>query len=236
MRNESSPVTDQKRISRAEEISSALREEIVSGALTPGQWLRQEEIAERFGTSRIPAREALKQLEGEGLVNLVAHAGARVATLDPAELNEIYVMREQLEPLAIRMSAPNLTDEDLEELEAMVVEMEGISATAPDSEAFVAGLAVDRRFHALATSAANMPRLQQLVENLLAAAQPYRRAYIILLDDPERRRFNDLEHRLLLDALKRREPFHAEMVARMHIGRTRQALQEHAEGFQAPTD
>ena len=217
----------------AEVISGALREEIVSGTLQPGRWLRQEELAERFGTSRIPAREALKQLEGEGLVNLIAHSGARVATLDPSELNEIYVMREQLEPLAIRMSAPNLTDTDLEELEALVVEMERISATAPDRDSFVAALSVDRRFHTLATSASGMPRLQQLVHNLLAATQPYRRAYIILLDDPERRRFNDVEHRLLLDALKRRESSHAEMVARLHIARTRQALQEHAGGLQA---
>src|SRR5437762_1408304 len=113
----------------AQRISAALREEIVRGELQPGQWLRQEEIAQRFGSSRIPAREALRQLEGEGLVNLVAHSGARVARLDPGELNEIYLMREQLEPLAVRFSTANLTDSQLGQLETYLREIENVSAT-----------------------------------------------------------------------------------------------------------
>jgi DNA-binding GntR family transcriptional regulator len=217
--------------SMAERISATLREEIVSGGLQPGQWLRQEELAERFGTSRIPVREALRQLEGEGLVNLVAHAGARVARLDPGELNEIYLMREQLEPLAVRMSAANLSDNDLEQLEALICEIESVSVTAQDRDKFLATLEVDRRFHALASSAANMPRLQQIVESLLLAAQPYRRAYIVLFDDPDHRRYNNVEHRLLLDALRRREADNAELIMRLHIGRTRHALMERAEAL-----
>lgn len=222
-----------ERQSMAERVSTALREQIVSGELRPGQWLRQEAIANRFGTSRIPAREALRQLEGEGLVNLTAHSGARVALLDPGELDEIYQIREQLEPMAIAQSAPRLTDEDLLQLEALVVEMEELTDGPYNHEAIINFLGVDRRFHLTASSAARMPRLLQLVENLLLAAQPYRRAYLLLLDDPERIHFNNIEHRLLLDALRRREPSEAELILRLHIGRTRRVLQKHAEVFRA---
>lgn len=215
----------------AERISRHLRDEIVSGDLRPGRWLRQEEIARRFGASRIPAREALRQLEGEGLVNLTAHAGARVARLDSGELDEIYQIREQLEPMAAARSTLSLSDEQLAGLERRVVEMESLTQGQAGAAALVRSLELDRSFHIAIIAAAAMPRLQRMVESLLSAAQPYRRAYLLMPDEPHRMQLNDVEHRLLLEALRRRQPVEAELVLRLHIRRTRVALEQHREVF-----
>ena len=85
-----------------------LRDEILDGRLRPGERIHQQAVAERFGTSRLPVREALRQLQHEGLVVVLPNAGARVARLDQAELVEVYLLRERLEPLAIELSAPGL--------------------------------------------------------------------------------------------------------------------------------
>jgi len=81
---------------------------ILSGDLAPGSRIRQEELALRFGTSRIPVREALRYLESEGLVTLKANSGAWVARLDLADCIEVYKIRERIEPLAISESVLHL--------------------------------------------------------------------------------------------------------------------------------
>ena len=93
-------------------IVSELRDEILDGRLRPGERIHQEAVAERFGTSRLPVREALRQLQHEGLVVVLPNAGARVVRLDQAELGEVYLLRERLEPLAIERSAPGLSTAD----------------------------------------------------------------------------------------------------------------------------
>ncbi len=87
-------------------VIDTLREAILAGRLSPGSRVRQEELAEEFGISRIPVREALRRLEAEGLVVLVPNSGAWVAKLDRAECVEIYRIREQIEPLAILDKLP----------------------------------------------------------------------------------------------------------------------------------
>jgi DNA-binding GntR family transcriptional regulator len=101
-------VSVDKRRPLAEWVSAQLREAILNGSLKPGERIRQEAVATQYGTSRIPVREALRQLASEGLVSLVPDVGARVARLDLNELDEIYKLREQLEPLTIRESVPHL--------------------------------------------------------------------------------------------------------------------------------
>ena len=80
----------------------------------PGDRIRQEEVAERFGASRLPVREALRILEAEGLTEHEPDKGARVPRLDEHEVDVIYQMRERLEPLALAESLPHLTDADLD--------------------------------------------------------------------------------------------------------------------------
>src|SRR5262245_56278227 len=108
----------------SQRVTNEIRDLILNGELAPGERIRQEALAERFGTSRIPVREALRQLESEGLVSLVPNSGASVAKLDLNECLEIYKIRELLEPLALSESIPYLTDAEIAALEAATLAME----------------------------------------------------------------------------------------------------------------
>lgn len=111
---------------------------ILSGQLKPGDWLRQDEMAEAFGVSTMPVREALRQLQAEGLVTLHRRRGAAVASLSVAELEEIYRIREALETLAVHWAAENLKRIPIETLGSLLGEIEAAEAHLDD---------VDRRLH-----------------------------------------------------------------------------------------
>lgn len=208
----------------ADTVSSELRAAILDGQLRPGERIRQEDVARRFGMSRIPVREALRQLASEGLVVLEPHVGARVASLDLEELDEIYQLRERLEPFAIARSTPKLSDQQIEELRSLVKRMEEVA----DPEDLTRWLGLDRRFHLATFAGAPLPRLLGLIEGFWNATQQYRRVYTLL---PERLALAHAEHRLLLEALERRDPDDAERILQTHIRRTRLTLEEHMELF-----
>lgn len=205
-------------------IAERLRGEILEGRLPPGTRIRQEAVASDFGVSRIPVREALSQLEREGLITNVPHAGARVARLDLQEHLEIYRIREALEPIAIAESATRLTPEQLDELRQMEVEFEQLGT---DPERW---LEADRRFHLATYAAAPMPRLLEMIEGFWNSTQHYRRAYLSTLD-AEGHRLVYYEHALILDALERHDAADAEARQRSHLRRTRLMLVQHPELF-----
>lgn len=206
-----------------------LRDAILEGRLRAGTRIRQEAIARELGTSRIPVREALRQLENEGLVSLVPRSGARVAKLDYAEYTELYRIREELEPLAIAQSAPRLSADDLAQLRDLMLQIEGSDDPA-------VWLVLDRRFHLASYAAAPMPRLLKMIEGFWNTTQQYRRAYYGTVaaardgSSPELP-MTHLEHRLLFDALERRDPHDAQCILRAHIRRPRLALSSHQELF-----
>lgn len=104
-------------------VATSLREEIVSGRLEPGQALGQEFLAGLFGVSRVPVREALRLLAGEGLVVIEPHKGASVARLSVEELDEMYGIVWSLERLAASQGVPRLTDEHIEAMEALMAQL-----------------------------------------------------------------------------------------------------------------
>lgn len=179
-----------------------------------------------MGTSRIPVREALGRLQNEGLVTLTSHVGARVAQLRLAELDEVYLIRERLEPLAIAQSAPHLSTAQLREIHGYAEAMEA-SADVEDPSRWVD---LDRRFHLATYGGAELPRLIDLIEGLWNATQQYRRAYTRL---PERFALAHAEHRLIVEALERRDGENAELLSLLHIRRTRLTLDAHTELFAA---
>src|SRR5919204_6551984 len=103
-------------------VADVLRDAIMRGVLKGGQPLRQDELAAQFGLSRIPVREALRQLEGEGLVTVNPHRGAVVSTLSSDELQEVCEIRSALETMALRLAIPHLDEEALARAEAILVE------------------------------------------------------------------------------------------------------------------
>lgn len=204
-------------------VASHLREAILSGEIGPGEWIRQEEIAERFGASRLPVREALRILEAEGLTEHEPNRGARVPRLDMHEVSVVYQMRERLEPLAVTESIANLTDADLRRLDEVQNRIEANGDVAEF-------LALDREFHLLSYTGCRIEQLTSMVTRLWNSTQHYRRAFVSL-SGPGRMWVVNAEHRLLLDALERRDAVDAERYLSGHIRRTRIELGRHPEVF-----
>lgn len=204
-------------------VAAILREEILSGALAPGERLRQEDIALRFGASRQPVRDALRLLEGDGLVTLVANSGAWVSKLSESECYEAYQVRERLEPLLISQSIPNLTVAQLQRLTELVQQIEKTS----DIESF---LRLDREFHLLSYAGAAPGMLREFVERIWNTTQHYRRAFANIgsAGNPQ---VTHMEHKLILDGILRKDSAAAEQALESHIRRTRVTLAEHKELF-----
>ncbi|HEY5320106.1 MAG TPA: GntR family transcriptional regulator [Galbitalea sp.] len=204
-------------------IASSLREAILHGAYAPGTRIRQEDIAEEFGASRLPVREALRILESDGLVTLIANTGAWIAHLSLDECQEVYQIRERIEPLMLRYSMPGLSPEVLDRLGVLADEMQAGS----DLETF---LHLDREFHLLSYSAATTTILGPTVQRLWNSTQHYRRAFTLLLG-PDGNRAVHYEHQLLVAALRRDDADEAERVLYGHIRRTRLELLNHPDIF-----
>lgn len=222
------PGPETRREPKSEAVLRTLRTALVTGEIKPGERIRQEDVARMCGTSRIPVREALKQLQTEGLVTLTSHVGARAALLDPAELNEIYQLRELLEPFAISLSVPHLDESVYDRLRAYADRMENIANVNNPA----AWIELDRQFHLTSYSAAGLPRLMQLIVSLWDGTQQYRRAYVRL---PERLAVAHREHAALVEAIVRRDAAEAERLSLDHIRRTRLELDRHAELFSPET-
>jgi DNA-binding GntR family transcriptional regulator len=179
-------------------VLTELRRAIVAGELPPGQQIRQDALAERFGVSRVPLREALKILEGEGQVTYLPHRGYFVAELDVADLREVYLLRDLLESEAVRHAVPRLSAEDLSHIEAAADDVE----LAADAQDILAMTAANRRFHFLLIDAAGLPRLARLTRILWDATDAYRSLYYA---DPEHRHAVAEEHRAVIQALRDRD-------------------------------
>jgi DNA-binding GntR family transcriptional regulator len=194
-----------------------VRDAIVNGELKPGERIYQETVADELGLSRIPVRDALRQLESEGLVRLTPNSPARVAEFDAAEFEEVYAMRERLEPLAVERSVPKLTDDQLQEVKAL---QDSLEAEWDDHEQV---LRLDREFHLAIMQAAPMPRLLRLITDFWNSSQHYRRAYLQLANERDSA-IVQAEHFLLLQATLDRDAKQAARIARNHIRRTRVRL------------
>jgi len=204
-------------------VASYLRDLILRDVLKPGDRIRQEEIAERLGASRLPVREALRMLEAEGLTEHEPNKGARVPRLTMHELDVIYLMRERLEPVALSESVPQLDEDDLVRLEDLQQQIERNT----DLDRF---LELDRAFHLATYSGCHIDPLNAIVTRLWNSTQHYRRAYVAL-SGPDRMWVVNSEHRLLLDAVMRRDSPDAERFLEGHIRRTRIELGHHPSVF-----
>ncbi|TMR97973.1 GntR family transcriptional regulator [Nonomuraea basaltis] len=178
-------------------VLAELRRAITTGRLRPGAPIRQDALAEELQVSRVPLREALKTLEGEGLVTYKAHKGYCVATLSLDDLREVYRIRELLEEEAVRRAVARLTDADLDRLEAAQDEVEQASAAGD----VLAMATANRLFHMTLFDCAGMPRLARLIRTLWDTTDAYRSMYY---GDAGNRERVVKEHRATLDALRRR--------------------------------
>ena len=153
-----------------------LRRRILSGEFPEGFQLKQDALAEDFGMSRIPIREALVQLETEGFVKILPHRGAQVSELSPAEISELFELRALLEPRLLRRSAPRLTAEDYATLDRINaeyrVEMRALNPARWGE--------LNTRLHLHLMSRADQPRTLAIVTALLQNTDRYTRLQLSL--------------------------------------------------------
>ncbi|MGP1397515.1 MAG: GntR family transcriptional regulator [Inquilinaceae bacterium] len=193
-------------------VHRVLRQAIIDGVLEAGRKLRQEHLAARLGTSRMPVREALRQLEAEGLVTFEAHKGAAVAVLSAADLREIYEMRVGAETMALKHAMRRMTPDALAEADA--AQDAGRQAPLADFGLW------NRRFHMALYAPAARPRLLAHIAGLNDAADRYLRLAVSQLDYAER---SHAEHRAILEACRRGDADRAMALLAAHIetaGRT----------------
>ncbi len=204
-------------------IADQLRLRILDGELRPGDRIRQESLAAAHGASRAPVREALRILQADGLVTTVANTGAWVARLSQSECEEIYLVRERLEPLLLRMSLPRLGPARIERIAELAERIEAVD----DVEQF---LRMDRDLHLLSYAGAETTMLGDTVERLWNTTHHYRRAFALLLLDDDLRVLH-AEHHLLVRSIRDGDTEDAERVLAGHIRRTRLQLAHHPAVF-----
>ncbi len=189
-------------------VREQIREAIFAGTYPPGTRLVQGEIAERFGTSVTPVREAMRDLATEGLIDVDPHRAATVRAIDLDEATEINEMRLLLEPLAARRAAVRITAEEVEALRATERAMEA----APDHTGW---LELNRRFHLEVIEAARSPRLGDILRTLRQVSSFYLAA-LVRAQGGDREK-SAREHTQLIDALEAHDGERAAAIMARHL-------------------
>jgi DNA-binding GntR family transcriptional regulator len=197
------------------QIVRSLRDDILNGVLAPGLQIRQEALAEHFGVSRVPVREALRQLEVEGLVTTELHRGAFVSSRSLEEIEEMLDIRIALEVRALKLAIPNLTRD-------IVAKARRILATYDHSEEPQQWRDLNLSFHLTLYDACNRPRLVKMIEDVVLMNSHFMRTYISATVG---RTGAQAEHHRLLDACAAGDARRALRLLETHIEHTRAALQ-----------
>lgn len=199
---------------QAKTVALTLRDEIVSGQLPPGSRLGQDQLAERFGLSRMPIREALRLLEADGLVELCPNRTAKVSALDLADMIDIFEMRASLESLAIRHAVPLLTDMTIKTASGIQKIME----KAPQRDFGD----LNAEFHMALYAPCGRRRLLATIQKLAGLSDRYLR---LALTSPAQRQESDEEHEALIAACFQRDAEQAAQIVEKHIVKARSVLE-----------
>ncbi len=207
----------------ADRVFVALQDAIVRGELPPGARLGETELAERFGTSRGPLREALRRLEARRLVERTPHVGVRIASLSYASLLEIYLVREALEGMAARLAALYMTGEEVAGLKALLANHEQDEALQADTAYFQQEGNLDFHYRVIHGSH-NTALTELLIGELYHRIRMYRYQISAYANRPQKA-FG--EHQRIVEAIEARDEDLAEMLMRRHISSARQNIEKH---------
>jgi len=204
-----------------------LKERIISGELAPDTRLIELSIAAEFGVSRTPVREALKRLAAENLVLADPTRGIVVHAPDPAEIEDVFVLREALDGLAARLAAHRITPSELSRLRLIVDSMREAVENDRREQIIVANM----RFHDVIYTAAGNQMLARVARDLRDFV---RRFSTLPFASPDRVHHVLDEHRAILEALEAHDPEAAERASHGHLVAAREYvvrlhLQEYAE-------
>lgn len=190
-----------------------IRKGILSGKYAANEELKEKNIGDELGVSRTPVREALRQLELEGLVSIIPNKGAYVVGLSKKDIRDIYEMRSLLEGLCAKWAAVNVTEEQLNELEENIFLSE-FHASKQNWEQMVE---LDNRFHEILYLASGSKELKHILTDYHQYVQRVRK---ITLAEAKRVQESTEEHKVIVEALKKHDPEKAEEAATIHIRNT----------------
>ena len=229
-------------LSRADDLAHELQVEIITGQIPLGTRLRQEDLAARFGVSRTPIREALRQLQAIGLVEQLGHRGALVRSFSPDECRNIFLVRAELEGLAAERAAGRLTTYDTSDLAAAqalllagALAHEQLSPAAENERpiALEQCSQANELFHNVILAAANCNPLRDTVQSL-ANQVPRSLAWHTFADDPGIIPRSAQDHEQILECLQKPDPKRARRLLRAHVLDTGETLarwlERHARG------
>ena len=202
------------------QVFDKIRSDILNGKYKRGEELVESSIGKELGISRTPVREAIRQLELEGLVQLVPNKGAFVTGISEKDVRDIYLIRARLEGLAARMAAKNITPELLEAMEETVV----LSEYHAKKEHYEQVCEMDSKFHKLLYKASGSRILEHTLTDFHQYVQRVRMASIMQKRRMEKS--ND-EHGAILTAIREHDEEKAELVATRHISNTVENLKNY---------
>lgn len=187
-----------------------LRDDILSGRYKEHEELKEVAIGEELGVSRTPVREAFRQLELEGLIQIVPNKGAYVTGITAKDVKDIYMIRSSLEGMCARLATENITPEQLEEMEENVY-LAAFHAGKGHMEQMTE---LDNRFHHILYEACGSKMLQGLLQDLHQYVIRIRKK---TLSTKERGIASNEEHRRIMEAIKNRDPKEAQKAATEHM-------------------
>lgn len=193
-----------------------LREEILSGKYQRDEELKEKTIGEELGVSRTPVREALRQLELEGLVTIIPNRGAFVVGISKDDIQDIYEIRSLLEGLCAKWAASGISEKELQELEEIIF----LTDYHIEKGHYEQILELDNRFHELLYGAGNSKVLKHVLSDFHHYVERVRK---VSLAEKKRAEESNREHRKILEALKAHDEKRAEQLANEHIMNTIQS-------------
>jgi DNA-binding GntR family transcriptional regulator len=213
----------EKHLTLRESILETIRDAIIRGALKPGEKVAEPELAERFGISRTPIREAFRQLESEGYLSVIPRKGAVVASFSERDVDEFYTIKSILEGYAARMACERLTPREIEKLQAINEKLRQLAEEGDIKHFFK----THNDFHDLFIKAADNEKLSELIANLVSRFQRLR---IASLNLPGRMKISVQEHEKIIEAFRRRSADEAERLVRKNAEYGGRVLMQGEEG------
>lgn len=198
-------------------VFNTLRQAILTGELKPGERLMEIHLANKLGVSRTPIREAIRKLELEGLVTMIPRRGAEVAQITGKSLQDVLEVRRSLDALCAELACERISDQEVAELEAACQAFEEATATK-DTRTIAAA---DVALHDIIVKATGNKRLVQLVNNL--AEQMYRYRFEYIKDFTMHGTLIE-EHRIIFEAIRRKDKATAANAAITHIDNQMEAI------------
>ncbi|MFT5790656.1 MAG: DNA-binding GntR family transcriptional regulator [Shewanella sp.] len=196
---------------RTQVVVEVLREKILSGEIAAGMPLRQSALADEMNVSRIPVREALLQLEAEGLVKFEAHKGATATILSAVQVTELFDLRALIETDLLAKAIPNMTEDDLTEAEGI---LDSLDVAFQDKDQIERWSGLNSQFHTCLYRAADKPHTIEVVNGLNTNCDRYVRLQLFLASGiPKAQQ----DHRELLDYCRKGDVDNAIALLRSHI-------------------